>query len=45
MIDAATGTASSPPTSPSKDEPMSAEMIVTAPGTDNVRFMIRGVIA
>ena len=44
MIDAATGTASNPPTNPNNDEPMSAEIIVTAPGTARVRFMIRGVI-
>ena len=43
MIEAATGTASSPPTRPSKDEPISAAIIVTAPGTESVRFMMRGV--
>jgi len=43
MIDAATGTASNPPTNPNSEEPMSAATIVTAPGTFRARFMILGV--
>lgn len=43
MIDAATGTASKPPTNPKSDDPIKAEIIVTAPGTDRVRFIILGV--
>ena len=40
---AATGTANNPPTRPNKDEPMRAAIIVTAPGTDIVFFIMRGV--
>ena len=43
IIDAAIGTASKPPTKPRREVPIRAAIIVTAPGTAKVRFIIRGV--
>ena len=43
IIAAATGTANNPPTRPNRDDPIRAAIIVTAPGTDIVFFIIRGV--
>ena len=44
MTAAAMGTASKPPTSPRSEVPRIAATIVTRPGIDRLRFIIRGVI-